>query len=179
MARPQKDRLTVSAPYSVANSSIRPGARSNGVRMQDHIQRYCVLITYTAYLMSESRPGGAKATTFQAFLRSMPEIESAVDRLLRRFPLLSLELEGGSEEAWDKETGSAIAVRCRACVRYEYAPVYSACPKEAQHIPCALPRSRCWLATTSFISVHDCVLDTAHRFHGQQAAHDRSTCSGA
>jgi hypothetical protein len=65
--------------------------KSGSGSLQDMLERYCNLISLSSYLSTEVlRPGSANK--FQEFIASMPEIESAMDRLLRAFPLLSLEL---------------------------------------------------------------------------------------
>lgn len=93
-----------------------------------------MLITYASYMLSDFRPGGAKPITFQSFVSSLPEIQSAVDRLLRRFPLLSLELEAGSERQGHDEKHSAIAVRCL---------LLHVCLAASMQATCAGPEAAC------------------------------------
>lgn len=76
--------------------------KTGGVLLQDHIDRYCHLIVFSAYLGSQKREG---QEGFQPFLDSLPEIRSVLERLLWAFPLLTLELdaESGQEKHLEGE----------------------------------------------------------------------------
>lgn len=83
---------------------------SNGeCYMQDHIERYCTLIVYSSFLSAESSPGGSKRQPFQSFTAELPEIQSALERLVYAFPLLTLELDAKSGE--EEFRGANLAVR--------------------------------------------------------------------
>jgi hypothetical protein len=73
--------------------------------LQDHIERYCTLITYSSYVAVTAASRAPR--TYRNFVAGYPEVRSAVARLVRAFPLLSLELD---EDNADDESPE-IAVR--------------------------------------------------------------------
>ena len=79
--------------------------------MQDHIDRYCYLIVFSAYLGSSKGPGGKGQEPFQSFLDSLPEIRSVLERLLWAFPLLTLELDAESGQEKHLEGERTLNVR--------------------------------------------------------------------
>jgi hypothetical protein len=81
--------------------------------MQDHIERYCTLIVYSSFLSVASSQGGTKGRPFQSFTAELPEIQSALERLVYAFPLLTLELDAKSSE--EKLTNLAV---CHCAVSY-------------------------------------------------------------
>jgi hypothetical protein len=82
--------------------------------MQDHIDRYCYLIVFSAYLGSNRGPGEDGKGSFRSFLDSLPEIRSVMERLLWAFPLLSLELDAESRQERELDRPTTLSVRSAA-----------------------------------------------------------------
>jgi hypothetical protein len=72
--------------------------------LQDMLERYCNLISLSSYLSTKDVRREGAQMNFQEFIASMPEIESALDRLVRAFPLLSLGL---AEQSGEGSLGTA------------------------------------------------------------------------
>ena len=62
----------------------------------EYLERYCVLITFAAYLASpRADPEGSDHEPFGVWTKARPELRSVLARMLRRNPLAALELHSG------------------------------------------------------------------------------------
>lgn len=74
--------------------------------MQDHLERYSTLIMFSAFLAAGST---AAQQSFETFAAGLPEVQSALQHLVRQFPLLSLEVDDSASDNADRS--AVLAVR--------------------------------------------------------------------
>lgn len=88
-----------------------------------------MLIAYSAHLASAERVNGRQQPSFQEFVAGLPEITSSIQRLVRAFPLLSLELDqsaGDGSKLDSSGMSQTLKVRARAA-RAPGLPAFKRC----------------------------------------------------